>query len=605
MNNNTNTIIEIFQEITKKFPDIVAIVGTEFSITYDELNKKANKLAYYLTGIGISKDSKVAILTTRSIDMIIAMLAILKSNAVYIPIAVDYPLERIEYIINDTKPDLLIYNLKIKQKAELIKIKNLCIDNNDFNIKEMPQSNPVSKALSDECVYIKYTSGSTGSPKGVMVNNNNIINLISNTNYVSISREDKFLQLSPYDFDGATFEIWGALLNGAQLVLMPAGMPVLKIISDKIETYNISILFITTQLFNSMVESRIESLAKVKQILFGGEVASISHVNQFVKIFSGKLTNVYGPTECTCFSSYYLISNDDTLINNIPIGKPIQNVRLYVFNEHMKHVTESNTGGELYIGGAGVSLGYFNDKNLTIQKFIMNPCSDQFNDILFKTGDIVEIDKNQNIKFIGRKDNQIKIRGFRISLEEIESAIQQYYQVKNVIVTWRANSSSNKLIAHIVTNEGTKLLVSDLRGFLKNKFPSYMIPNFIIQYNNFPLNASGKVDRLQLSLSSSDENNELININSNEQDVKDYLIKQTENDLTEIWRELLKVNNIDIDDDLFYLGGDSLLAIMVLDKCQQHKLNIYLPNLTIADVFNFPTIKLLANRAITNYVLKE
>jgi amino acid adenylation domain-containing protein len=586
---NLNNIVEIFEEQVLLYPDRVAVIDQNRQFTYSELNKISNQLAYYLRKHGVKNNSIVGICLARSAEIIISMLSILKAGAAYLPIAPRYPRKRLKQILDDAQVKHIITTSNIKEK--LPENNNTLIISIDLawpDIIKQNVQNVAASINSKNLAYVIYTSGTTGSQKGVLIKHEGVVRLVKNVNYLDIKKDDVFLQLSPPEFDGSTFEIWGALLNGAKIVLMPAGYPLLNTIADKIKNYHISILFITTQLFNAMVEHRLETLTKINTILFGGEVASIAHIKKFLAASNknNKLSNVYGPTECTAFATSYLIETLDENLNSIPIGKPISNTEAYIMNEEMKPVAVGAIG-ELYLGGPGVAKGYLNDYLLTQQKFIDNPFAKVGSNKLFKTGDVVKLLDDGNIQFLGRLDNQIKIRGFRIAPEEIEHKIKNYGNVKEAIVRLsNIDKVTKKLIAYIVSDDNMLFNLDHLKIFLQQDFPSHMMPNHFVLLEKFPLNSNGKVDFKQLNkILLKQINTKITHANPR---------NELETDIYTIWREELKLDKLGINDNFFDIGGDSLIAISVLDKFHKHPTNMQFHRLTISDLFKNPSISALA-----------
>lgn len=590
----TNHVISVFEQQVLLFSEQIALTDGKQQLSYQELNQRANQLARYLQQQGVTRGSFVGIFITRTVDMIVAMLGILKAGGAYVPIAANSPKERVAHILRDADTKLIICNEEtLKILRGQTDLTAFAIDEDWSKISELGGENLPDIRIATDPIYVIYTSGSTGKPKGVIAKHEGVVNLVKNADYVSITRDDIFLQLSPYEFDGSTFEIWGAFLNGAKLVLMPPGMPALSVIADRIQNYHISIMFITTQLFNSLVDHRLTDLIKVNQILFGGESASMAHIKKFLTAATekNKLRNIYGVTECTTFSISYLMSKESVLTYEfIPIGKPIAATEIHVLDAEMQPVP-INTPGELYIGGLGLTRGYLNDEIATEKKFIINPFSQTKNKKLYKTGDIVQLMDDGNIKFIGRCDNQIKIRGFRVSLEEIEFAIKQYNGIKEVVVGQNEQENKEKkLVAYIIPTEMESFQLNKLKEYLKEKVVSYMIPDQFIILDEFLLNSNGKIDRKQLPT-------------PDQADIEDTdvpHISQLENDIEIIWREELRLNKVSLHDNFFDIGGHSLLAINVLDRLQQHPTNDLLRQLKISDVFKYPTIQALSSHVLAS-----
>lgn len=489
-------ILKIFHDICGKYGDNIAVIGDNYELTYHELNQKANQIAKYLHVNGVNEKSAVGIYLPRSIEMIVTALAIIKLGAHYVPLPINAPENHLGKIVKDA-------NIKIVITDNVDN--NLSVKNIDINLA-MYKANYIFTDLlnvnidSYDIAYITYTSGTTGHPKGVVISHKSIVSLVRKNNFAKITSNDVLLQLSAFEFDGSTFEIWGALLNGATLVLMPAGYPVLSHIAELINKNKISILFLTTQLFNSLVDHRLEDILKVQQILFGGEVASISHVKKFLlhKYSSTLLSNIYGPTECTAFSTFYPISNLDDSVTSIPIGKAISGAEIYIVDEDLNLVSEGEVG-ELLIGGSGVAICYANDQLLTRQKFVEHSFGNEENKIVFRTGDMAMRNANGDLLFMGRKDRLIKIRGQRISLEMIENELLKYSTLRSVAVDCRENHAGEKYLYAWIRPVDKNFEIKNLQKFLAGKLPSYMIPNYYFIVNEIPLKENGKIDYKRLN----------------------------------------------------------------------------------------------------------
>ena len=575
--NKENNIIDMFNISKNIYHDKISIVYKNEKLNYADLDFKSNQLANFLLLQGVCKNSPVGICLPRSINMIVAMLAILKLGAYYVSLAINAPNNYLHNIISCSKIKLLL-----TERLDILCDKLISINENIETIKTYSLISPNISLSPEDIAYIMYTSGSTGLPKGVIIPHRSVVSLVKNTNYVDITQEDTFLQLSPFEFDGSTFEIFGALLNGAKLVLMPAGYPILSEISNQLDKNNVSILFITTQLFNSMVDNRIESLLPIKQIFFGGESASIKHVKKFLdrKMDSTKIANIYGPTECTTFSLFYPFTNLN-FGNTIPIGKIINTTEIIVVDEKYVPVKPGEQG-ELLIGGQGVAIGYLNDVNATNENFISLSYQDLISRRFFKTGDIVELLIDGNLSFIGRKDRLIKTRGYRISLASIETELLKYPDIDSAAVDYIENDSNDKIILAWIQPKSINFDLKEFKSILAQNLPTYMIPNVIYIVDNIPLNDNGKINY-----------HSLINFEINDDIFNKYKINLLQKELLRSWHKELQINNISIHDDFFDLGGHSLKLINILDAFHKNKLFKILNSLKITDLFEYTTIQSL------------
>jgi amino acid adenylation domain-containing protein len=539
------TIVALFEEQAAKHPANAAINMEGVTLTYKALNDKANLLAAYLkTAYHIKPEELIGIKLERSERAIIALLGILKAGGAYVPIDPEYPEERVDFIKQDAGLRVII------DGEELEKFEN---------IKDsLVQSTPQAVNTPNHLAYVMYTSGSTGQPKGVMVEHKSVVRLVRNTNYINISASDKILSLSNFSFDGSVFDIFGALLNGACLVISPKESFLdIAQAAALIEKNNITAFFITTALFNVLVDSEFKNFEKLNTVLFGGEQVSVSRVKKFRALYPAvNLVHVYGPTENTVFSSYYEVNDVAADATTVPIGKGIANSQCYIFSPALQ-LQPIGVAGEIYVGGEGLARGYLNNSTLTAEKFVAHPFIKGAR--LYKTGDLAKWTPAGAIEFIGRKDDQVKIRGYRIELGEIEAALKKHASVKSAVVLTKTNTGGEKsLVAYLETTE--ELNTSNVRAGLKALLPAYMIPEYFVQMKAFPLTPNGKIDKKLLP------DPERMSMMTGEA----YVAPRNEREerLAEIWSEILGIEKekIGIRDNFFDLGGHSLKAIRLINR---------------------------------------
>jgi amino acid adenylation domain-containing protein len=586
--NHTDTIFDNklcvhqwFEAQVEQTPDAVAVVYEQQKLTYRELNQKANQLAHHLQSLGVKSEQLVGICVERSLEMVIGMLAILKAGGAYVPLDPTYPQERLTYMLEDAGVSVLLTQSKLTANFPGKGAKEVCFDRDWQLISNYSSDNPKTEVTPTNLAYVIYTSGSTGNPKGVAVPHQAIVRLVRETNYVQITPDDCIAQASNANFDAATFEIWGALLNGAKTVgITKEVMLSPEQLDQQLQKDKITILFITTALFNQLVSFRADIFQSVKTILFGGEAVNPSWVQAVLKNKPpARLLHVYGPTESTTFATWYLIEEVPEGATNIPIGRPLSNTTLYVLDSHLQPVP-IGVPGELYIGGYGLARGYLNRPELTEQKFIPNPLS-TIKSRLYKTGDLVRYLSDGSIEFLSRIDNQVKIRGFRIELGEIKAILEQHSSVKEAVAIAREDSDGNKqLVAYIVPQASQNELLAELRNFLQAQLPEYMIPSAFVLLDSFPLTVNEKIDTRSLP----------------EPNYHRAICKTSENPQTEIeqkiaavWQEILKLNSVGRDDNFFEVGGHSLLLIQVNQKLNA-ALNV---ELSMLEMFQYPTIRAL------------
>ncbi len=589
--NNTNvdypkdkTIVDLFEEQVEKTPDNIAVVFENQKLTYRELNEKANQLAKIILSNGINTEDTVAIFLDKSLEMIIAILAILKSGAAYLPIDIDYPFSRIDYMLKNSNAKLILTLENLNNLITDIKVLDISLNNNFYNENT---DNINININSNNLAYIMYTSGSTGTPKGVMVEHKNIVRLVKNTNYINLSQNDRILQTGSIVFDACTFEIWTALLNGLQLYIIKKNdLLNPTALKEFIDNNKISILWLTSPLFNKLCEDNVSIFDNVKFLLTGGDVLSPKYINKLHDYNKNiQIINGYGPTENTTFSCCFKINKKYT--SSIPIGKPISNSTCYIVSKSGK-LQPIGIPGELWVGGDGVSRGYLNRDDLTTEKFLKN----YYNDRIYKTGDLVRWLPNGNIEFLGRIDSQVKIRGFRIELNEINLKILSFPDVKECYTNIYEINNQKHICSYVVLKNNTSEKI--LKDFLTKNLPVYMIPSCIMIMDKLPLNANGKIDRNNLPFPEHFRKNIIEPRNP----IESFLVDSIKN--------IINSENISIDDNILELGIDSLSSITLASSLAK-KYNI---QITVKDILETATIKDLANliknadKVVTATILK-
>ncbi|WP_436866196.1 non-ribosomal peptide synthase/polyketide synthase [Bacillus fungorum] len=576
-------IQDLFEEQVANTPDAVALKEGGKCLTYAELNHRANQLAHYLQKRGVSSQSMIGLSVERSIEMIIGMLGIIKAGGVYVPLDACYPEERLRFMLEDSNVSLLITQKDMMGRLPFDEDLTLTLDFEWDKISQESTENPVHGLTGEAPVYINYTSGSTGRPKGVVIPHRGVLRLVKNVNYVNLSSEETLLQFAPISFDAATFEIWGSLLNGAQLVIYPYEKASLEELGQVLQRYEISTLWLTAGVFHQMVEYHLEDLQGVRQLLAGGDVISPAHVRKVLDKLDGCcLINGYGPTESTTFTCCYPMDNVEQILKTVPIGRPISNTQVYVLDKSLQ-LAPVGVPGELYIGGDGLALEYLNRPDLTEERFIPDPFSDDSSSRLYKTGDLVRYLADGNIEFLGRADNQVKIRGFRIELGEIEAVLAQYPHVEDVVVMVHETTSGDKrLVAYVVSAQEHELAVKGLLHYVKDNIPEYMVPHIVVTKESLPLTPNGKVDYKALSALEL-ENKDL---------TEAYIPPRTnvEEEIALVWSQVLDIRRIGIHDNFFDLGGHSLVATLVVSRLRE----VFDICLDVRSIFTYPTVATLA-----------
>lgn len=579
------TINDLFLKQVHRTPNKIALVSDKSEWTYRELNDRANQLAHYLQKQGLNPGEMVGISLDRSVDLIIGIIGIIKAGGVYVPLDSSYPVERIQYMVNETRLNILITQRNLIKNFEQTNVKILILSEETSSIMTESKENPMTHISKENLAYVNFTSGSTGKPKGVMVPHRAVVRLVTEPNYVQLSEEEVLLQLAPISFDAATFEIWGSLLNGAKLVLYPSNSIELEELGDIIQSNQVSTLWLTAGLFHQMVDLRLHDLKGIRQLLAGGDVLSVPHVQKIIQELPGcHMINGYGPTENTTFTCCYSVDKGGDVDQHVPIGRPINGTNVYVLDRY-KQPVPIGVRGELYVSGDGLANGYINNEDLTKEKFITNPFDSNSNTNMYKTGDVVRWLRDGNLEFLGRADNQVKIRGFRIELGEIENALLEHEYVKEVVVL--AHESMNKdkkIVAYIVPHN---IEINDKRqfnSFLKERLPEYMVPQALMFLTHLPLTANGKVDRKKLPEPEYNVNRDY-----------DKPEKPLEREIAHIWEEILEVKQIGLDDNFFDLGGHSLLVVRMLSTLN----NLSTTKLNIRHIFEYPTV-----RELSDYIFK-
>jgi amino acid adenylation domain-containing protein len=582
-----SSIQEVFEAQVLATSDEIALIFENEQLSYQELNRRANQLAHYLRGLGIGADSLVGIYIERSLETIIGILGILKAGGAYVPLDPSYPPERLAFMVADTQVSVLLTQQKLVEQLPPSKAQVVCLDTDWLAIALQSQENPTCNVTPDNLAYVIYTSGSTGVPKGVSVVHRGVVRLVKSANYADFSPEQIFLQLAPLAFDASTFEVWGALLNGARLVLFPSDKPSLEELGQVIERYQVTIIWLTAGLFYLMVDEQLEALRPLQQLLAGGDVLSVNHVQRFrAALPNCQLINGYGPTESTTFTCCYPIENAKTLGNSVPIGRPINNTQVYILNPQLQ-TTPIGAIGEIYIGGDGLATGYFNRPELTTERFVPNPFSNQSGAKLYKTGDLARYFPDGNIEFIGRIDNQVKIRGFRIELGEVEAVLSKYPTIQKSVVIVREDIPADKrIVAYFVPVSGQEVSVNELRNFFQQKLPDYMIPNVFVSLESLPLSPNGKIARKELPAPDG-----IINPQGRFEPPRNSMEQQ----IADIWAQVLNLERVGIYDNFFELGGHSLLATQIISRLRK----VFAVELTLRIFFEAPTIVALGEKIVT------
>jgi len=548
------SIAQRFEEQVRRNSERTAVRFRQQRLSYAQLNARANRLAHYLRALGVGADSLVGLCVERSLDLVVGMLAILKAGGAYVPLDPDYPQERLDFMLRDTRATVVLTQSGLKARLPAVP-HLLSLDGDSAQWAGQPDGDLPVAGGPDSLAYVIYTSGSTGQPKGVMATQRGVMRLVCNAGYVVWTPDDVVAQISNASFDAATFEIWGGLLNGAGLAILPRDTMLSPSELDAaLRHEQVSKLFITTALFNEMVRARPAIFSGVHDVLFGGEAADIPSVCLALTAPPRRLLNVYGPTETTTFATWFEIPDLAADAAVVPIGRPISNTSCFVLDGH-GNPSPIGVAGELYIGGAGLAQGYLNRPELSAERFVVSPF--QPGERLYRTGDLARWRADGVVEFLGRIDHQIKLRGYRIEPGEIEAILQEDAAVRQSLVIVREDRPGDRRLVAYLAGRGVDAGLARTR--LKASLPDYMVPTAFVVLDSLPLTPNGKVDRKALP------------IPVQESAARGYAAPRTpiETTIAGIWAETLKLPRVGIHDNFFDLGGHSLLAVKLMERIQQ------------------------------------
>lgn len=581
---NKKVISQFFEEQALKTPDAAAVLFEDEKLTYKELNEKANQLARFLQEKGIKKGSIAGIMLERSFEMIIGILAIEKAGGAYLPIDPHYPKDRINYILEDSGAKLLLTHEKFDSIETGVQIEKIFIE--DESLYKGDCTNLPVQASPNSVAYIIYTSGSTGKPKGVMIEQHSLINRLEwMQKKYPVESGDTILQKTTFTFDVSVWELlrWG--MKGAKMCLLePGGEKDPGKIVETIERSNITVIHFVPSMLTAFLEylkdsGEAQKVSCLRQVFTSGEALTPKQVSLFDSLLRDngtKLANLYGPTEAAIDVSYF-DCNADNCKDSVPIGKPIDNIKLYVLDKKLQ-LQPVGVPGELCIAGVGLARGYLNKPDLTAEKFVDNPFTK--GEKLYRTGDLAKWREDGNIEYLGRLDFQVKIRGLRIELGEIENALLLHPDIKECIVNaWEKKPGDMHLVAYVVCNNKDSADSAELEKFLGKTLPDYMIPRIFVFLDSMPLSANGKANRKALPKPTLEKK-------------ADYIAPRNdvENTIMQIWKEELGLDCIGVNDNFFEVGGHSLLLTRVHSRLKKQ----FKKDIPLLDLFTYSTISSLA-----------
>ncbi|MDR6955762.1 amino acid adenylation domain-containing protein [Ancylobacter sp. 3268] len=585
--NREFTVHGVFRRQASASPSAVAIGEADTTYSYENLESRSNRLARYLEARHVQAGDRVALLTERSADTIATMLAILKTGAAFVPLDPAYPVSRLAGMLRDAAPVLVIGRASLAHDIADAAGDGFIDQAVALAAAELFSAEPLSeRADAGDPAYVMYTSGSTGRPKGVVVPHRAVVRLVRGQSYARFAPDEVMLHLAPLAFDASTFEIWGALLNGARLAVVPGAQPSLDDIVGAISAYGATTAWFTAGLFHLLVDQRLEGLRPLRQILTGGDVVSPIHVRRARQVLADcRFINGYGPTENTTFSCCHLIERDE--LGPLPIGRPIAHSTAYVLDDELRPLPEGEKG-QLCVGGEGLALGYLNAPEMTEEKFRFVP---SVGERLYLTGDVVRRRPDGVYEFFGRADQQVKIDGKRIEIEEIETALRNQSDVADVAVVASGDAGAKRLVAFIkpAPQASRETLLGSIGDRLRLTLPAYMVPSGFRVVETLPLTANGKIDRTQLT-----------NMPEDAASTATAMPRTAlEAAVAQIWGEVLNLRHVPRDVSFFELGGTSLRLMNVHARLP----SLGRAPLLLVELFDHPTVASLAARLEAGPVL--
>ncbi|WP_255663135.1 non-ribosomal peptide synthetase [Myxococcus sp. RHSTA-1-4] len=544
-------LAELFEAQAARTPDAVAAECVDSRLTYGELDRRANQLAWYLRKHGVGQGTPVGLCVQRSLELVVGMLGILKAGGAYVPLDPTYPRERLAFMVEDTRLPVVLAQRSVLELLPSGSATVVLLDEAWSDVAREPESSPSIRVPAESLAYVMYTSGSTGRPKGVCVPQRAVARLVLGSRFARFGPEEVFLQLAPICFDAATLELWGALLHGARLVLFPPTTPTVDSLKDVLVRHGVTTLWLTAALFEAISAARPDALDGVRQLLAGGDVLPPAVVRERLAR-GGIMVNGYGPTEGTTFTCCHVMEGS-IADGPVPIGRPIANTRVYVVDRGLRLVPPG-VPGELLIGGDGLAWGYLGRPELTAERFIPDAFGPESGGRLYRTGDQVRYREDGTLEFLGRMDAQVKVRGYRVEPGEVEEALRKHPAVAEAVVVAKPDPAGGKrLVAYAVPRHGETLEPRALRTFLAESLPEFMVPSALVPLAALPLTPVGKLDRAALP----------------EPDVarpsgSTFAEPTTalERRLAELWAKVLGVERVGVEDHFFAdLGGSSMSVV--------------------------------------------
>ncbi|WOX15492.1 non-ribosomal peptide synthetase [Streptomyces sp. N50] len=585
-----DTLPGLFAARAAQHPDAPALSHGDQTLTYSELDERANRLAHLLVARGVRPDSAVGLCLERGADTVVALLAILKAGAAYLPLDPHYPADRLGYLLEDAGVELAVTRGEFRKRLPFDDVHLVDLDADAFDMARQPVTAPPVDITPDHLAYVMYTSGSTGAPKGVLTPHRAVVRLVHGADFTDVGEGDVVAQFAPLAFDAATYEIWAALLGGARLAVHPPALPSGAELGRFLKRERVTHLWLTAGLFHQLVDDDIGAFDGLRQLIAGGDKLSPEHCARVLRTHPGlRLTNGYGPTEATTFTATHDLHPGHPADAPVPLGTPIGNTRVYVLTEDLRPAPVG-APGELYIAGAGLARGYLGQGALTAERFVADPYGPP-GTRMYRSGDLARWNPDGTLAFLGRGDGQVKVRGFRIETGEIEAVLVAHPEVADAVVVARGDGDRTVLAAYVVAPGLDESAAAELRAHLGATLPPHMLPTHYVPLPALPLNTNGKVDRGALPAPQ-----------GRAEPVREHQPAgtPTEEFLAHTWAELLNVERVGAHDDFFELGGDSLLALRMTSRVNA----AFGIDLSPRTVFDRPTVARIATE-IEDRILAE
>jgi amino acid adenylation domain-containing protein len=585
-------IHQVFEVQAAATPDNIAVALGNQRLSYRELNERSNRVAHYLRKHGVGPDVFVGIYLDRTVELVVGLLGILKAGGTYVPIDPQYPHARLAFMLKDSRSPVIVTQRSLAADLTLAETTIICLDGDWPEISREAAGNPDTGVQQDHLAYVIYTSGSTGTPKGTLITHQNVVRLFQSTQaWFNFSDRDVWTLFHSVAFDFSVWELWGALFHGGCLIVVPFA------VSRTPESFHrllceerVTVLNQTPSAFRQLI--RADEVAgphaglTLRLVIFGGEALDFNSLKPWFDRHGDReprLVNMYGITETTVHVTYRPINAEDLASGN-SIGVPIPDLQIYLMDEQGNRVSPG-VAGEIYVGGAGVGRGYLNRPELTSQKFISDPFSSEPGKKLYRSGDLARHLPNGDLAYLGRIDSQVKIRGFRIELGEISAALDTHPSVRESVVVVRdAPPDQKTLVAYLVKRPNLEVNIPEIRRMLRQRLPEYMVPSAFVWLERLPLTVNGKLDVKALPPPAAEE--------ATVPGVPITAGTGLEQDIAAIWRDVLRVSAVGLDQNFFDVGGNSIGLAQVHDRLQK----LLNRPLSITDFFAYPTIQSLASR---------